>query len=133
MEKRRAEAFERGGSPGVAHGIVEIHAAAARDCNQRIGLRRIAVELHRLEMESGERAHYLQMTELLGSDVHQQIFALEIVAIEALNRVLHRCRELTVGSAELFEQHVSERRVWLIDPDHVHQLVDVVKFDLSQL
>ena len=102
------------------------HAAAAGDGNQRIRLGGVAVEFHRLEVQARQRADDLQMTELLGADVHQQVLAFRVVAIEALNRILHRRGELAVGAAELLEQHVAERRVRRVDANRVHQFLDVV-------
>ena len=72
------------------------------------------------------RADDLQMAQFLGADVHQQVFALRILAIEALDRILHRGGELAVGAAELLEQHIAETRIRLVDADGVHQLLDVV-------
>ena len=66
------------------------------------------------------------MAELLGADVHQKVFAIWIFAIEALDRVLHRRRELAVGTAELLKQHIAELRIGLIDTDGVHKLFDVM-------
>ncbi len=66
------------------------------------------------------------MAQLLGADVHQKVFALRILAIEPLDRILHRRGELAVGAAELLEQHVAEARVGLVDADGVHELLDVV-------
>ncbi len=73
----------------------------------------LAIEFHRLEMQARQRADDLQVAQLLGADVHQQILALRIVAVQSLNRILHRGGELAVGAAELFEQHVAEPRIGL--------------------
>ena len=66
------------------------------------------------------------MAEFLGADVHQEVFAIWIFAIEALDRVLHRRRELAVGAAELLKQHIAELRIGLVDADGVHKLFDVM-------
>jgi hypothetical protein len=66
------------------------------------------------------------MAELLGADVHQKVFAVWIFAIEALDRVLHRRRELAIGTAELLKQHIAELWIRLIDTDGVHKLFDVM-------
>ena len=66
------------------------------------------------------------MAELLGADVHQKVFAIGIFAIEALNGVLHRRRELAIGTAELLEQHIAEGRIGFVDTDGVHKLLDVM-------
>ena len=67
--------------PGIAHRIEQVDAAAAGDGDQRIGLGLIAGEFHRLEMHAGQAADDLQMAQLFGADVHQQVFALRIFAI----------------------------------------------------
>ena len=78
------------------------------------------------EMHARERADDLQVAQLLGADVHQQVFALRVVAIEPLDRILHGGGELAVGAAELLEQHVAEPRIRRVDANRVHQLLDVV-------
>ena len=93
--------------------IVQSDAAAARDGDERIGFGRLAVELHRLEMQPRQGADDFEMAELLGADVHQQVLARRIVAVQALDGILHRGGELAVGAAELFEQHVAECGVGL--------------------
>ena len=70
--------------------------------------------------------HDFEMAGFFGADVHQQIFAIWILAVQALYRILHRGRELAVGAAELFKKHVAETRVRLVDADGEHQLLDVV-------
>ena len=64
-------------------------------------------------MHPREGADDFQMTEFLGADVHQQILAIRIFAIEALDRVLHGGGKFAVGAAELLEQHVAEARIRL--------------------
>ena len=112
--------------PGASHGVVEVDAAAACDGDQRIGLGRIAVVLHVGEVKPGERAHDLEVAQLLRADVHQQVLAGGIVAVEALDRILHRGGKLAIGAAELLQQHVAETRVGRIDAHRVHELLDVV-------
>ena len=77
-------------------------------------------------MQAGQRADDFEMTQLLGTDIHQQVFSLRILAVEALHGILHRRGELAVRPAELPEQHVAERRIGRIDANGVHQLLDVV-------
>ena len=67
--------------------------------------------LHRLQVHAGERADDLQVAEFLGADVHQQVFARGIFAIEALDGVLHGGGEFAVGAAELLQQHIAERGI----------------------
>ena len=45
------------------------------------------------------------MAQFLGADVHQEILAPRIVAIQALDGILHRRGELAVRTAELLEEH----------------------------
>jgi hypothetical protein len=66
------------------------------------------------------------MAQLFGNDVHQQIFAFRVLAIEALKGILHRRGELTVCAAKLFEQHISKVRIGLADVHCVHQFFYVV-------
>src|ERR1051325_11556744 len=42
-----------------------------------------------------EELNHLQVAELFGPDVHEQILPLGILAVESLNGILHRRRELT--------------------------------------
>ena len=106
--------------------MYKIDAAAPGDGDQRVGLGALAIEFHRFEMQPGERADDLQVAQFFGADVHQQILALRIVAIQTLNGVLHRRGELAVGAAELLEQHVAESRIRFVNADGVHQLLHVV-------
>ena len=77
-------------------------------------------------MHAGQGADDLEVAQFLGADVHEQILALGIVAIQPLDGILHRSGELTVSSAELLEQHISETRIGRADAHRVHQLLDVV-------
>ena len=114
------------GGPGVALRIEQIHAAAAGDRDQRVGLGGLPVELHRLEVHARQRADDFKMAQLLGADVHQQVLAVRILAIEPLDRILHGGREFAVGAAELLQQHIAEARIGFVDADGVHQFFDVV-------
>ena len=67
-----------------------------------------------------------QMAQFLGADIHQQVFAGRVVAIEALNGILHGGGQFAVGAAELLQQHVAEARIRFVDPHRVHQFFDVV-------
>ena len=71
----------------------------------------VAILLHRLQMHASERAHHFQVAQFFGADIHQQVLALRVVAVQALDGILHRGGEFSVGAAELFEQHVAEPRV----------------------
>jgi hypothetical protein len=39
-----------------------------------------------------------------------------------LNRVLHRCRELSVRAAKLFQEHVAEAGIGFVNANSVHEL-----------
>ncbi len=80
----------------------------------------------RLQVHARERTDYLQVPQFLGSNIHQEIFSLGILAIEPLNGVLHRCCQFTVCPAERFEQHVSEAGIGRPDMDRIHQLLNAV-------
>jgi hypothetical protein len=66
------------------------------------------------------------MAELFRADVHQKVFAVGVFAVQALDRVLHCRRQLAVGAAELFKEHVSEAGIGLADANGVHELFDVM-------
>jgi len=67
-----------------------------------------------------------KMAELFSTDVHQKVFSFRIVAINPLNRILHRCRQLSICSTELLQEHVPESRIGRSDAHRVHQLLYVV-------
>jgi hypothetical protein len=66
------------------------------------------------------------MAEFFGSDIHQEVLAFWILAVETLNRVLHGRSQFAVGTAELFEKHVTESDVRLVDAHGEHQFFYVV-------
>ncbi len=82
-------------------------------------------------MQARQGADDFQMAQLFGADVHQQVFASGIVAVQSLNCVLHGRRQLAVCASELFEQHVAKPRIRLIDMHGVHELLDVVIHKVS--
>jgi hypothetical protein len=57
---------------------------------ERVGLGALSIEFHRLKVQASERADDLQVAQFLGADVHQEILAVRIVAIQALDGMLHR-------------------------------------------
>ena len=71
------------------------------------------------------------MAEFLGADVHQKIFSRRIVAVDALDGVLHRGGELAVRAAELFQQHVAKARIRFVDSNRVHELLDVMVHEVT--
>ena len=77
-------------------------------------------------MHAGQRADDFEMAEFLGADVHQQVLAVRILAIEPLYRILHGGRELAVGAAELLKEHIAEARVGFIDANGEHQFLDMM-------
>jgi hypothetical protein len=66
------------------------------------------------------------VTKFLSADIHQQVFAFGIVAIDALDGVLHRGCKLSVRAAELLQQHVAESGIGRSNVYRVHQLFYVV-------
>jgi hypothetical protein len=60
-------------------------------------------------VHAGQRADDFQVAEFLGSDIHQQVLAPWIVAIKALDPVLHRGRELAVCAANAAQQQKGRR------------------------
>jgi hypothetical protein len=112
--------------PRIAHGVEQIDAAAAGDGNERVGFRRLALELHRREVKPSKRSDNFQMTELLRADVHQQVLAGRVLAVESLDRILHRRSQLAVGAPKLLQKHVAELGIGLVDADGIHKLFDVV-------
>jgi hypothetical protein len=49
-----------------------------------------------IEVHAGEGADDFEMAKFFGADVHQQVFAIRIFAIQPLYRILHRGREFAV-------------------------------------
>ncbi len=68
----------------------------------------------------------LEMAELFGADIHQQILAVRIFAIEPLYGILHRRGEFAIGAAELFQQHIAETGIGFVDTYSEHELLDVM-------
>ena len=101
-------------------------AAAARDGDQRIVLGGVRILLHRLQVHAGQRADDFQMAEFLGADVHEQIFAGHVLAVDALDGVLHGRRQFAIGPAELLEEHVAEARIGRADAHGEHEFLDVM-------
>jgi hypothetical protein len=54
-------------------------------------------------MHAGQSPHNLEVTEFLGADIHEHIFAVRIITVESLNGILHRRRKLSVGPSELLQ------------------------------
>jgi hypothetical protein len=77
-------------------------------------------------MHPRQASHDLEMAKFLGADIHQEILAVRVLAIEALDRILHRGCEFTVRAPELFKEHISKTRVRFVDADGEHELLDVM-------
>jgi hypothetical protein len=73
------------------------------------------------------------MAKFLGADIHQEILAVRVFAIEALDRVLHRGCELAVRAPELFKEHISKTGGRFVDADGEHKLLDVMIHGRSRL
>jgi hypothetical protein len=89
-------------SPRIALGVEEIDSTAAGDRNQRVGLSLFPDRLQRFEVHACKATNNLKMAKLLGSYVHQKVFAGGVLAVQALYRILHCSGEFAVRSAELF-------------------------------
>ena len=59
------------GGPGVSHRVEQVHAAAAGDGDERVGLGLVAGEFHRLQVHARETAYDLEVAQLLGADIHE--------------------------------------------------------------
>src|SRR4051812_47426390 len=112
--------------PRIASGIVEVDATAASDRDQRIDFGSSSVLLCRFEVHAGESANNFEMAEFFGADIHQQVFASHILAIQTLDGVLHRGGEFPVRAAKLLQEHLSETGVRSADIHGVHQFFYVV-------
>jgi hypothetical protein len=77
-------------------------------------------------MHPGERPDHFQVAEFLRPDVHQEVFAFRVVAVEPLHGILHGGGKFSVCAAELFKEHIAESRIGYTDADGVHQLFDMV-------
>jgi len=88
--------------------------------------RGVGILFHRLEMHPGKGADDFKVTELLRADVHEQVLAGHVVAVNPLDRILHGGSQLAVGAAELFEKHIAKTRIGLTDADGEHEFLNVV-------
>jgi hypothetical protein len=113
--------------------VEQVDAPTASDGNERVRFGIFAIELHRLQVQTRERADDLEVAELFGADVHEEIFAFRVLTIQSLNGVLHRRREFTIRAAELLEQHVAKPRVRNVNSHGVHQLLYMVVHAASWL
>jgi hypothetical protein len=57
---------------------------------------------------------------------NQHVFAIWIVAIKTLDRILHRGSKFPIRPTELLQEHVAESRIGCSHVDGVHQLLDMV-------
>ena len=96
---------------------------------KRIDFRGLPERLHRLQVHACQRPDDFQMAQFFGPDVHQQVFSRRIIAVESLDGILHRRGQFAIGAAKLFQKHVAERGIGLINSDRVHQFLDVVIHD----
>ena len=67
-----------------------------------------------------------EMAQFLGADIHQEVFASGIFAVDALDRILHGCRQFSVGPAELLQKHGAEPGIGCTDSNRVHKFLDMV-------
>ena len=100
--------------------IEQAHAAAAGDGHERIGVGGVAIRLRRFQVHPSKRTNDFEMAEFLGADVHEQVFAAGVVAVEPLNGVLHRGGQLAIGAAELLQEHSAEGWLRFANSHGVH-------------
>lgn len=113
--------------PRIAHGVGQRNVASAGDTYQRIRFCIFAFHFRRLEVHADEGAQDFKMTEFFGPDVEEKIALGEVVnAVRSLDRVLHGSGQLAIGTAELFEEHITEGHVGSSDIDHVQEFLDMV-------
>jgi hypothetical protein len=111
----------------ITHQIKQIDSAATGNRHQPIGLCRLTLRLQRGQMRPNQRPDYLQMAQLFGPKIQQQVPPSQIVyAIPSLNRVLHRRRQFAIRAAKLLQQHISEPDIRLTDIYRVRQLLIMV-------
>ncbi len=77
-------------------------------------------------MHPCQRSDDLQMAQLFGADIHEQILHARIFGVYALDRILHRGSQFAVRAAKLLQQHVAETGVRLAHVDRVHKFLDVM-------
>jgi hypothetical protein len=78
------------------------------------------VGFQRFQVHPGQGPDYFEMTQLLCSDIHQEILPFGIIAIEALDRILHGGGQFTVGTPELLKKHVPKAGIRDTDMHCVH-------------
>ena len=96
--------------PCIAHGIEQVHAPTAGNSDERVDLRLFSHRFQRFEVHPRQSSDDFQMAEFLSSDIHQQVFSGWVIAVQALDRILHGGRKLAIGSAKLFKKHVAKAR-----------------------
>jgi len=70
-----------------------------------------------LQQQVQRLGHHLQVREFLGGNVEQHAAPGPVGFVSALGEVPHRGGEFTVGAAELFQQHLGEHRVRVVDAE----------------
>jgi hypothetical protein len=73
-----------------------------------------------------ERSHDFEMAQFLGADIHQEILAPGVIAIQSLNGILHCGCKFAVSASELLQKHIAKTRIRFVDADRIHELLDVM-------
>lgn len=73
----------------------------------------------------------LQVAELFGGDIHQQVLAACVLFGDALGEIAAGGGQFALRSAELFEHEVGEAGIAFADPDGVLQALVVCEHDDS--
>ncbi|MNS07037.1 hypothetical protein D3C72_384720 [compost metagenome] len=140
---RIADGVDIGRCPGHAGGVDQGRAAAIED-GQGVAFAargHAGVEVRFLlggfrelplgpAIEHGDdRADDLEVAQLLRGDVHQQVATPHVLVSQSLGEVAHGGRQLTLGSAELFEHESGQGRIGFGDPHRIHQLLVMHEHD----
>ena len=91
----------------------------------------LAIELHRFEVHPRQRADDLEVAQLLGADVHQQVFALRIVAVEPWMEYCIAAASSPFAPPNCSSSMLPNLGSGCIDPHGVHQLLHVVIHETS--
>src|SRR5205085_12355411 len=99
------------GGPWISHRVEKVYATPAGNSDQGVSFGLVPRKLHGCKMHAGQGTDYLQVTQFLSTNVHQQVFAVRVLAVQTLDRVLHCGRELSISAAELFQKHDAKTRI----------------------
>jgi hypothetical protein len=98
-------------------------------------IRDLEVVVEAVEQHGDGRSDHLEVAELLGGDVHEQVVHLGILfpQNECLREVLQSSGEFAIGTTELLHEKTGEARVWLCYPYLELKIFVVREHDASRL